>query len=571
MAEEKKIATGYIGNALRSSAADHTTTFADEIFDTERQKYQNEVTADLETTDNEIKADLEAEKARAKAAEQANAQAIADETSRATAAEEANAQAINTLKDKTSEITKEVIETEDNSISIKDNNGNEVLHIDENGLDAKNVKSNGKDVLTEHQDISGLATKEEVANKQDTIQEVSKEETEDGIKEIVFYDDEKTKILHRVSENSADFHNLKSDGKNVMLNGISTYFLEEMNDTITKINTLAQDLCYVMPILADSHICNTDIDRKRSDESIRNVCYLNEHCFCNSVAHLGDLIQQDYFNTDEYTIEDASKFGYSLIQDYLLSLAKSNEHFYASPGNHDGTYNSKQFKSFSLPKWNSMIGRKLALDNSIVMPNGKSYFYVDCNNVKLRLIFLSIPDYKTLAYMGISQGQLEWFAQEALNIDNDWNIIILSHVPLCGEDIVGDTKLVPSLTGVCNAFNNKTSFSNSYINVDYSASNGKIIACIAGHWHEDIIKAPNEEWDIFGNHYKNDMPCVSIILASTYIGGHNNGGVTRTYGTYSQDLWNILVYKPNEKKIYFVRFGAGLDFYVDYNNNTYKI
>ena len=43
MAEEKKIATGYIGNALRSTAADHVTAFADEIFDTERQQYQNEV------------------------------------------------------------------------------------------------------------------------------------------------------------------------------------------------------------------------------------------------------------------------------------------------------------------------------------------------------------------------------------------------------------------------------------------------------------------------------------------------------------------------------------------------
>ena len=83
MAEEKKIATGYIGNALRSAADNHTTTFADEIFDTERQKYQNEVTTELETTDNEIKTDLEAETARAKAAEEANAQAIADETNRA--------------------------------------------------------------------------------------------------------------------------------------------------------------------------------------------------------------------------------------------------------------------------------------------------------------------------------------------------------------------------------------------------------------------------------------------------------------------------------------------------------
>lgn len=64
MAEKKKIATGYIGNALRSSAADHTTTFTDEVFDTERQKYQSEVNAGIEER-------IETEKNRAEAAEKA--------------------------------------------------------------------------------------------------------------------------------------------------------------------------------------------------------------------------------------------------------------------------------------------------------------------------------------------------------------------------------------------------------------------------------------------------------------------------------------------------------------------
>ena len=84
---EKKIATGYVGNALRSSAADHTTTFTDEVFDTERQKYQGEVNTELEATDSEIKADLEAETARATAAEEANTTSIEAEKNRAEAAE----------------------------------------------------------------------------------------------------------------------------------------------------------------------------------------------------------------------------------------------------------------------------------------------------------------------------------------------------------------------------------------------------------------------------------------------------------------------------------------------------
>lgn len=43
MAEEKKIAIGYIGNALRSAASDGVTVFADGVFDTERQEFQQDI------------------------------------------------------------------------------------------------------------------------------------------------------------------------------------------------------------------------------------------------------------------------------------------------------------------------------------------------------------------------------------------------------------------------------------------------------------------------------------------------------------------------------------------------
>ena len=82
MAEEKKnITFGKIGNALRSAAKDHITAVAGDVFDEERQKYQNEVTADLETK-------IAAERERAEAAEQANADLVNAETERALGAEE---------------------------------------------------------------------------------------------------------------------------------------------------------------------------------------------------------------------------------------------------------------------------------------------------------------------------------------------------------------------------------------------------------------------------------------------------------------------------------------------------
>ena len=48
MAEKLKIAKGNIGNALHSTAKDHVTTFVDEVFDEDNQKYQSEINNELD-------------------------------------------------------------------------------------------------------------------------------------------------------------------------------------------------------------------------------------------------------------------------------------------------------------------------------------------------------------------------------------------------------------------------------------------------------------------------------------------------------------------------------------------
>ena len=107
MAEKKNIATGYIGNALRSSAADHTTTFTDEVFDTDRQKYQSEVNTDIEekiTSEAESRVLAITAEAQARTQnDQLLSQAIAAEQERAEVAEQANATAINAAVTKNAE------------------------------------------------------------------------------------------------------------------------------------------------------------------------------------------------------------------------------------------------------------------------------------------------------------------------------------------------------------------------------------------------------------------------------------------------------------------------------------
>lgn len=48
MAEKLKISKGNIGNALHSTAKDHVTTFVDEVFDEDNQKYQSEINDELD-------------------------------------------------------------------------------------------------------------------------------------------------------------------------------------------------------------------------------------------------------------------------------------------------------------------------------------------------------------------------------------------------------------------------------------------------------------------------------------------------------------------------------------------
>ena len=48
MAEKLKIAKGNIGNAMHSTAKDHVTTFVDEVFDEDKQKYQSDINYELD-------------------------------------------------------------------------------------------------------------------------------------------------------------------------------------------------------------------------------------------------------------------------------------------------------------------------------------------------------------------------------------------------------------------------------------------------------------------------------------------------------------------------------------------
>lgn len=97
----------------------------------------------------------------------------------------------------------EKIETRDEKVIIKDNEGNEIVNISPDGVNAKNLKRNGKDVLTED-DVTGFATKQEVQQDiekiYDTYGEPEEIQDREEYLEIGYPDDPTIRIREKLIE-----------------------------------------------------------------------------------------------------------------------------------------------------------------------------------------------------------------------------------------------------------------------------------------------------------------------------------------------------------------------------------
>lgn len=96
-------------------------------------------------------------------------------------------------------------------IKVTNDEGDEtLLSITDNGVDAKNLKSNAQSVLTQHQDISHLATKTEVNSKQDAIPQISEESVPSSQSDQIVITDDEDEPIVKVSDNGLWAKNISS-------------------------------------------------------------------------------------------------------------------------------------------------------------------------------------------------------------------------------------------------------------------------------------------------------------------------------------------------------------------------
>lgn len=272
------------------------------------------------------------------------------------------------------------------------------------------------------------------------------------------------------------------------------------------------------------------------------------------------------------------------LKDVMNTLEESSAPFVVTRGNHDNNNWYAQVLSKDNPSCSNIITAD-ELRDILAKPSKKfknidvqdCYYSVDINNI--RHIVLNSSDYPDLinndsplfldAY-AYQEDQINWLVDKLQN-NNGMDICVYQHLPFYKtfkyKD--GQGNAMPAynddvIKGILDAFQNKksyyafrsseTSHFPCQVSVDFSKSKGRIIYGIYGHTHNDrLTKSQNIQ----------------------YISTSSCGGVERkVYGTgplskrventLTEDLWDVLLIKPKQRKVKILRYGQGEDREVSY-------
>lgn len=447
------------------------------------------------------------------------------------------------LAGKTSEINKEFIEAEEESIDIYLDNDdiNPVFHFDKNGLDAKNVKSNGKDVLTEHQDISGLATKKEVEKKQNVITQISEDETDSNEDEIVFASDD-----YREEGTGEKYANINRNGTYS-----KGYFDFSGNSVVKDYTQLFQASIkpsynngYKTSPLCIAHF--SDI-HSSANPLKRIISFTKTYAnYIDDVINTGDSMGD---HSADFEGNESSYAWYSNTQGSEKILNIIGNHDSALSGNKDGRWQYDWTGYGKVNTYNKFIKPYIANWNVVQPSNadddGLSYYYKDYTDKKIRLIALDVMFY--------DDKQEVWFA-DTLNDakTKGLSVLVIAHYPPKSYKGFDANYSSIDTNHVYNPASYNTKFTNAATIVQSFIDNGGDFICwLGGHEHTDIFGKLDEH------------PKQTVILADTaQTKSADNASITESShieGTGSQNAFNVVSFDVYSHLIKIFRVGAEYD------------
>lgn len=251
-------------------------------------------------------------------------------------------------------------------------------------------------------------------------------------------------------------------------------------------------------------------------------------------------------------------------------------------GNHDPAYSEfapPRYYAQNITKaevYEYLFRYETKYPDRVISEDG-SYFYVDSKHHKVRLIAMNPYDvpsdevnedgsakYNKMRLVGYRQAQLQWFANEALNVPSpDWTVVLCTHANsatkilekdfFCRNEDIVLTMINAYRSGI--PYHVESHFDdipdyNIELAGDFTGRGGEFAVWVSGHTHLDLHCV------------------VDGTLCTSIVSDWNHQGrrlpFLRTGGTFLEHAFDIFTIDTQKHKLYVTRVGAGDDREYDY-------
>lgn len=313
---------------------------------------------------------------------------------------------------------------------------------------------------------------------------------------------------------------------------IEKCYEHEVERTIQDVRSCDGDL--TIALVADSHLDNS------APATVKNIAAVDQAVRFDCCVHLGDFLAG----------EIGGRYARLLLRQQLdlFRTAVPGGRFFPVQGNHDacsGPYSERL--------WPEAICF-LDAEPGVCRTAQKPYYYVDFAQEKVRLVFVCSYYYEhrggePVMIFGYEEEQIQWLQKTALELPPDWTVMLFSHnAPFSA--LLSDEKTALDRNDIANG--NQIFSALDHCRKQYGFD---VAGWFIGHYHGDRIKT------LFG------IPFVITASETAYDPQLFDDDVRfweRDLGTPDEDLWDALVLKKCERRVYLKRFGAGEDRIVHY-------
>ncbi len=343
---------------------------------------------------------------------------------------------------------------------------------------------------------------------------------------------------------------------------MKTYFKEEFNNTVDKINGLNEKGCFCFNLVTDSHLYSFENPISTQPlHTIENMKEVNAEIDVDCMFHLGDIMWSTQKLRDEkYWSENFAEKFLIKARDLYIS---ANENCYFIPGNHDDI---DAAEPHPVRWYKKMVEfQKEKLSNYV---ENKPYYSVDFPMHKIRAIcIMSCFMDETGCWYGYYEEQVNWLEKVLLETPDDYKILLFSHIDPVGPDRSTRLDNEKEFISVLEAFAKGEKFDGEVFSVDFTKkTTAEILAMFVGHGHYDLTITEN--------------PFLIVERACNHLHqinpdddwSHPEGAVSprRKVESFTEDLWDTVIYNPEKNTIDIVRFGAGEDAHYDLRKDEKK-